>query len=41
MCPAFVDTQLLRTVENEETMGKFVKFKDDFKQRMDKFGVLQ
>ena len=41
LCPAFVDTQLLRTVENEETMGKFVKFKDEFKQRMDKFGVLK
>ncbi|XP_062851596.1 15-hydroxyprostaglandin dehydrogenase [NAD(+)] [Trichomycterus rosablanca] len=41
LCPAFVDTQLLRTVEHEETMGKFVKFKDEFKQRMDKYGVLQ
>ncbi|KAK1791967.1 hypothetical protein P4O66_013198, partial [Electrophorus voltai] len=40
LCPAFVDTQLLRTVEHEETMGKFVKFKDEFKERMDKFGVL-
>uniref|UniRef100_A0A8B9HNJ1 15-hydroxyprostaglandin dehydrogenase n=1 Tax=Astyanax mexicanus TaxID=7994 RepID=A0A8B9HNJ1_ASTMX len=41
LCPAFVDTQLLQTVENEETMGKFVKFKDEFKQRMDKYGVLK
>ncbi|XP_076845586.1 15-hydroxyprostaglandin dehydrogenase [NAD(+)] [Brachyhypopomus gauderio] len=41
LCPAFVDTQLLRTVEHEENMGKFVKFKDEFKQRMDKFGVLK
>ncbi|NP_001313470.1 15-hydroxyprostaglandin dehydrogenase [NAD(+)] [Danio rerio] len=41
LCPAFVDTQLLQTVEHEETMGKFVKYKDDFKQRMDKYGVLK
>ncbi|XP_017164271.1 15-hydroxyprostaglandin dehydrogenase [NAD(+)] [Poecilia reticulata] len=41
LCPAFVDTPLLHTVEDEDNMGKFVKFKDDFKQSMDKFGVLQ
>ncbi|KAM6940255.1 15-hydroxyprostaglandin dehydrogenase [NAD(+)] [Xenentodon cancila] len=41
LCPAFVDTPLLRTVEDEDNMGKFVKFKDDFKVRMRKFGVLQ
>lgn len=41
LCPAFVDTQLLQTVEHEETMGKFVKYKDEFKQRMDKYGVLK
>ncbi|XP_042614416.1 15-hydroxyprostaglandin dehydrogenase [NAD(+)] isoform X1 [Cyprinus carpio] len=41
LCPAFVDTQLLRTVEHEETMGKFVKYKDEFKQRMDKYGILK
>ncbi|XP_010886554.1 15-hydroxyprostaglandin dehydrogenase [NAD(+)] [Esox lucius] len=41
MCPAFVDTPLLRSVEHEDNMGKFVKFKDDFKQSMLKFGVLE
>ncbi|KAL4640515.1 15-hydroxyprostaglandin dehydrogenase NAD(+)-like [Arapaima gigas] len=41
LCPAFVDTPLLQTVEQEDKMGKFVKFKDDFKQSMDKFGVLK
>ncbi|MEQ2209178.1 hypothetical protein XENOCAPTIV_026004, partial [Xenoophorus captivus] len=40
LCPAFVDTPLLLTVENEDNMGKFVKFKDDFKRSMNKFGVL-
>ncbi|KAK2815546.1 hypothetical protein Q5P01_026013 [Channa striata] len=41
LCPAFVDTPLLHSVENEDNMGKFVKFKDDFKHRMNKFGILQ
>ncbi|TRY85365.1 hypothetical protein DNTS_031305, partial [Danionella cerebrum] len=41
LCPAFVDTQLLKSVEEEETMGKFVKYKDDFKDRMDKYGILK
>ncbi|XP_013856036.1 15-hydroxyprostaglandin dehydrogenase [NAD(+)] [Austrofundulus limnaeus] len=41
LCPAFVDTPLLETVKDEDNMGKFVKFKDDFKRSMDKFGVLQ
>ena len=41
LCPAFVDTPLLHSVEHEDNMGKFVKFKDDFKRSMNKFGVLQ
>lgn len=41
LCPAFVNTPLLLSVEHEDNMGKFVKFKDDFKSRMSKFGVLQ
>uniref|UniRef100_A0A3P9IM72 15-hydroxyprostaglandin dehydrogenase [NAD(+)] n=1 Tax=Oryzias latipes TaxID=8090 RepID=A0A3P9IM72_ORYLA len=41
LCPAFVDTPLLQSVEDEDNMGKFIKFKEDFKRSMDKFGVLQ
>lgn len=41
LCPAFVDTPLLHSVEHEDNMGKFVKFKDDFKRSMSKFGVLK
>ncbi|XP_072240150.1 15-hydroxyprostaglandin dehydrogenase [NAD(+)] isoform X2 [Leuresthes tenuis] len=41
LCPAFVNTPLLNSVEDEDNMGKFVKFKDDFKTCMEKFGVLQ
>ncbi|XP_006630023.1 15-hydroxyprostaglandin dehydrogenase [NAD(+)] [Lepisosteus oculatus] len=40
LCPAFVDTALLQSVQEEEKMGKFVKYKDDFKKRMDTFGLL-
>ncbi|XP_034043972.1 LOW QUALITY PROTEIN: 15-hydroxyprostaglandin dehydrogenase [NAD(+)]-like [Thalassophryne amazonica] len=41
LCPAFVDTPLLHSVEQEENMGNFVRFKDDFKRSMTKFGVLK
>ncbi|KAG5286421.1 hypothetical protein AALO_G00014670 [Alosa alosa] len=41
VCPAFVDTTLLQTIEQEDNMGKYVKYKDEIKQRMDTFGVLK
>lgn len=41
VCPAFVDTTLLQTIEQEDNMGKYFQFKDEIKQRMDKFGVLK
>lgn len=41
VCPAFVDTTLLKTIEQEDNMGKYVKYKDEIKQRMDTFGVLK
>ncbi|KAG9344177.1 hypothetical protein AGOR_G00191540 [Albula goreensis] len=40
LCPAFVDTPLLQSIEQEDNMGKFVKYKDVFKEKMHKFGVL-
>ncbi|XP_076001417.1 15-hydroxyprostaglandin dehydrogenase [NAD(+)] [Genypterus blacodes] len=41
LCPAFVDTPLLHSVEHEDNMGKFVKFKDEFKRSMSTYGVLK
>lgn len=41
LCPAFVDTPLLHSVEKVENLGKFLKFKDDFKSKINKFGVLK
>ncbi|KAK7929779.1 hypothetical protein WMY93_006174 [Mugilogobius chulae] len=41
LCPAFVDTPLLRTVEHEDCLGKFFKYKDDIKKSMDHYGLLK
>ncbi|KAM9769170.1 LOW QUALITY PROTEIN: 15-hydroxyprostaglandin dehydrogenase [NAD(+)]-like [Menidia menidia] len=42
LCPAFVDTPLLHSVEREDNMGEFKdQFKDDFKRSMSHYGVLQ
>ncbi|KAM9793109.1 15-hydroxyprostaglandin dehydrogenase [NAD(+)] [Neosynchiropus ocellatus] len=41
LCPAFVDTPLLLSVEQEDNMGKFVKYKEEFKHSMSKYGILQ
>ncbi|MBN3279103.1 PGDH dehydrogenase, partial [Polyodon spathula] len=41
LCPAFVDTPLLQSIDQEEKMGKFYKHKDEIKQRMDIYGILQ
>ncbi|KAG5848341.1 hypothetical protein ANANG_G00097460 [Anguilla anguilla] len=40
LCPAFVDTPLLQSIEQEDNMGKFVKYKNSFKEKIDKYGVL-
>ncbi|MGH0163557.1 UNVERIFIED_CONTAM: hypothetical protein FKN15_071027, partial [Acipenser sinensis] len=40
LCPAFVDTPLLQSIDQEEKMGKFYKHKDEIKHRMDIYGIL-
>uniref|UniRef100_A0A8C5W6C6 15-hydroxyprostaglandin dehydrogenase [NAD(+)] n=1 Tax=Leptobrachium leishanense TaxID=445787 RepID=A0A8C5W6C6_9ANUR len=40
VCPAFVDTPLLESIEKEENMGQFYKYKDNIKDMMKSFGVL-
>ncbi|XP_018422021.1 PREDICTED: 15-hydroxyprostaglandin dehydrogenase [NAD(+)] isoform X2 [Nanorana parkeri] len=40
VCPAFVDTPLLESIEKEENMGEFFKYKDNIKDMMKSFGVL-
>ncbi|MGH0164933.1 UNVERIFIED_CONTAM: hypothetical protein FKN15_048256 [Acipenser sinensis] len=41
LCPAFVDTPLLQSIDQEEKMGKFYKHKDEIKHRMDIYGILK
>ncbi|KAG5830071.1 hypothetical protein ANANG_G00318130 [Anguilla anguilla] len=39
LCPAF-GTRPLQSIEQEDNMGKFVKYKNSFKEKIDKYGVL-
>lgn len=41
VCPGFVNTGILQTIEKEELMGKYYKYKDDIKRMMDFYGVLE
>ncbi|XP_043917644.1 15-hydroxyprostaglandin dehydrogenase [NAD(+)] [Protopterus annectens] len=41
VCPGFVNTGILQTIEKEEIMGKYYKYKDDIKQMMDFYGILE
>ncbi|XP_067884876.1 15-hydroxyprostaglandin dehydrogenase [NAD(+)]-like [Heterodontus francisci] len=41
LCPSFVNTPLLDTVNNEENFGNFYQFKDSVKNLIDVFGVLE
>ncbi|XP_069600350.1 15-hydroxyprostaglandin dehydrogenase [NAD(+)] isoform X2 [Ranitomeya imitator] len=40
VCPAFVDTPLLESIDKEENMGEFYQYKDNIKDMMKLFGVL-
>lgn len=40
VCPAFVDTPLLESIDKEENMGEYFQYKDNIKDMMKLFGVL-
>ncbi|XP_040274616.1 15-hydroxyprostaglandin dehydrogenase [NAD(+)] [Bufo bufo] len=40
VCPAFVDTPLLESIDKEENMGEYFKYKDNIKDMMKLFGIL-
>ncbi|XP_073499924.1 15-hydroxyprostaglandin dehydrogenase [NAD(+)] [Phyllobates terribilis] len=40
VCPAFVDTPLLESIDKEENMGEYYQYKDNIKDMMKSFGVL-
>ncbi|XP_060698980.1 15-hydroxyprostaglandin dehydrogenase [NAD(+)]-like isoform X1 [Hemiscyllium ocellatum] len=41
LCPSFVNTEILETVNHEENLGIFYQFKDNVKNLMQVFGVLE
>ncbi|XP_067838606.1 15-hydroxyprostaglandin dehydrogenase [NAD(+)]-like [Heptranchias perlo] len=41
LCPSFVNTPILDTINHEENLGNFFQFKDTVKHLMDVFGVLE
>lgn len=41
VCPAFVDTPLLESIDKEENMGEYFQYKDNIKDMMKLFGVLE
>ncbi|XP_060102501.1 15-hydroxyprostaglandin dehydrogenase [NAD(+)] [Heteronotia binoei] len=40
ICPGFVNTPILQTVEKEENMGQFLSYKDELKNMMEFYGLL-
>ncbi|KAF6094228.1 15-hydroxyprostaglandin dehydrogenase [Phyllostomus discolor] len=40
ICPGFVNTPILETIEKEENMGPYIKYKDHIKDQMKFFGVM-
>ncbi|XP_059500848.1 15-hydroxyprostaglandin dehydrogenase [NAD(+)]-like isoform X2 [Stegostoma tigrinum] len=41
ICPAFVDTPLLNSVNHEEVMGRYYIFKDAVKKLVQQYGILE
>ncbi|XP_030047391.1 15-hydroxyprostaglandin dehydrogenase [NAD(+)] [Microcaecilia unicolor] len=41
ICPGFVNTQLLQTIDNEENMGEYFQYRDNIKAMMDRYGILE
>uniref|UniRef100_M3XGZ5 15-hydroxyprostaglandin dehydrogenase [NAD(+)] n=1 Tax=Latimeria chalumnae TaxID=7897 RepID=M3XGZ5_LATCH len=41
MCPAFVNTPILKTIDEEENMGKYFKDRDAIRKMMSNFGILE
>lgn len=40
ICPGFVDTPILESIEKEENMGQYIEYKDQIKAMMKFYGVL-
>ncbi|XP_028646987.1 15-hydroxyprostaglandin dehydrogenase [NAD(+)] [Erpetoichthys calabaricus] len=40
LCPAYVDTPLLQTIDEEDKMGRYFKYKEELRQSMHTYGIL-
>uniref|UniRef100_A0A2K5D033 15-hydroxyprostaglandin dehydrogenase [NAD(+)] n=1 Tax=Aotus nancymaae TaxID=37293 RepID=A0A2K5D033_AOTNA len=40
ICPGFVNTPILESIEKEETMGQYIEYKDHIKDMMKYYGIL-
>lgn len=41
ICPAFVNTPILQSLEKEENMGQYIEYKDHIKDMMKYYGILE
>lgn len=41
ICPGFVDTPILKSIENEENMGKYIEYMGPIKDMMKYYGILE
>ncbi|XP_077158564.1 15-hydroxyprostaglandin dehydrogenase [NAD(+)] isoform X2 [Paroedura picta] len=40
ICPAFVNTPILKTIEKEENMGQYLAYKEELKNMIESYGLL-
>lgn len=41
ICPGFVNTPILESIEKEENMGQYIEYKDHIKDMMKYYGILE
>lgn len=41
ICPGFVNTPILESIEKEENMGQYIEYKDQIKAMMKFYGILE
>lgn len=41
ICPGFVNTPILESIEKEENMGQYIEYKDHIKDMMKFYGILE
>jgi 15-hydroxyprostaglandin dehydrogenase (NAD) len=41
ICPGFVNTPILKSIDKEENMGQYLEYTDHIKDMMKYFGILE